>query len=74
MVTLKLEKGSILMPEILVKINDECLQALHKCISINKMCGRLMPEFDEMHALAVFVAGGIHQGLKEITVFNVKEK
>jgi hypothetical protein len=62
------------MAEILVKIDDEVLEALNKCISINKMCGRLMPEFDEMHALAVFVAGGIHNGLKEITVFKVIPK
>jgi hypothetical protein len=62
------------MAEILVKIDDEALEALNKCISINKMCGRLMPEFDEMHALAVFVAGGIHRGMKEITVFKVIPK
>jgi hypothetical protein len=62
------------MAEILVKIDDETLDALNKCISINKMCGRLMPEFDEMHALAVFVVGGIQRGMKEITVFKVIPK
>ena len=60
------------MNEILVKISDEDLQALHRCISINKMCDKLMPEYDEMHALAIFVAGGIEQKLKEIQVFKVE--
>jgi hypothetical protein len=60
--------------EIKIKISDDTLKALHKCISINKMCGRLMPEMDEMHALAVFVAGGLERGYDEIEVFTVVPK
>jgi hypothetical protein len=62
------------MNEILVKIPDEQMKALKRCLTTNKLCGTFLPEFDEAQALALFVIGAIETGKKEIEIFKVPEK